>query len=66
MRLRGPGELIHTRQSGLPLLRYIDLEDAALVEQARTVALDMLCEDPQRVAAHLQCCSGGREDLHGA
>jgi ATP-dependent DNA helicase RecG len=27
LRLRGPGEFIGSRQSGLPLLRYADLED---------------------------------------
>ncbi|MCM2287712.1 MAG: ATP-dependent DNA helicase RecG [Sulfuritalea sp.] len=63
LRLRGPGEFIGARQSGLPLLRYADLEDAALVEQARAVAEDMLHADPERAAAHLQRWLGGREEL---
>ncbi|MCF8149942.1 MAG: ATP-dependent DNA helicase RecG [Burkholderiaceae bacterium] len=63
LRLRGPGEFIGARQSGLPLLRYADLEDAALVEQARGVAEDMLREEPQRAEAHLKRWLGGREEL---
>ncbi|NJD36278.1 MAG: ATP-dependent DNA helicase RecG, partial [Betaproteobacteria bacterium] len=63
LRLRGPGEFIGARQSGLPLLRYADLEDAALVEQARAVAEDILRESPQAAEAHLQRWLGGREEL---
>ncbi len=63
LRLRGPGEFIGARQSGMPLLRYADLEDAALVEQARTIAEDMLRSDPGRADAHLQRWLGGREEL---
>jgi len=63
LRLRGPGEFIGSRQSGLPLLRYADLEDAALVEQARAVAEDMLRNAPEAAAAHLQRWLGGREEL---
>ncbi|MCX7163978.1 MAG: ATP-dependent DNA helicase RecG [Betaproteobacteria bacterium] len=63
LRLRGPGEFIGARQSGLPLLRYADLEDAALVEQARAVAEDMLRDAPELAAAHLKRWLGGREEL---
>jgi ATP-dependent DNA helicase RecG len=39
LQLRGPGEFVGSRQSGVPLLRYADLElDADLVELARQVA----------------------------
>jgi len=63
LRLRGPGEFIGARQSGLPLLRYADLEDAALVEQARAVAEGMLRDAPEQAAEHLQRWLGGREEL---
>ena len=66
LHLRGPGEFIGARQSGLPLLRYADLEDAALVEQARAAAEDMLRDAPERAAAHLKRWLGGRGDLLGA
>jgi ATP-dependent DNA helicase RecG len=63
LRLRGPGEFIGARQSGMPLLRYADLEDSVLVEQARTIAEDMLREAPEQAEAHLQRWLGGREEL---
>jgi ATP-dependent DNA helicase RecG len=44
-------------------LRYADLEDAALVEQARAAAEDMLRAEPERAEAHLQRWLGGREEL---
>jgi hypothetical protein len=45
LKLRGPGEFVGSRQSGVPLLRYADLEmDADLVEMAREVAEEMLIE----------------------
>ncbi len=47
LRLRGPGDLLGTQQSGLPQLHIADLvEDAALLQQARQVALRVLEEDP--------------------
>ncbi|MDO9271675.1 MAG: ATP-dependent DNA helicase RecG [Rugosibacter sp.] len=63
LRLRGPGEFIGARQSGLPLLRYADLEDAALVEQARQLADTLLRETPAIAQAHLDRWLGGREEL---
>jgi ATP-dependent DNA helicase RecG len=47
LRLRGPGELLGSRQSGLPGLRLGDLiADAPIVHHARTLALDLLARDP--------------------
>jgi ATP-dependent DNA helicase RecG len=61
--LRGPGEFIGARQSGLPLLRYADLEDDVLVERARTVAEQLLRDHPAAERAHQQRWLAGREDL---
>ena len=63
LRLRGPGEFIGARQSGLPLLRYADLEDAVLVEQARQLADTLLTDAPAIAQAHLDRWLGGREEL---
>ena len=60
--LRGPGEFLGARQSGLPLLRFADLErDADLVEAARDCAARMLGEHPEAAQAHLDRWLGGRE-----
>jgi ATP-dependent DNA helicase RecG len=62
--LRGPGEFIGARQSGVPLLRYADLErDAELVEEARAAAEDLLAHHPAAVASHLARWIGWREEL---
>ncbi|MDO9448855.1 MAG: helicase-related protein, partial [Rugosibacter sp.] len=63
LRLRGPGEFIGARQSGLPLLRYADLEDTALVEQARELADQLLRDAPTTADAHLERWLGGREEF---
>jgi ATP-dependent DNA helicase RecG len=47
-RLRGPGDLLGLRQSGLPAFRVLDLmQDADLIETARTDAKSILMADPQ-------------------
>ena len=63
LQLRGPGEFVGARQSGLPLLRYADLDDAALVAAARAAAEEMLTDHPAAAAAHLARWLGGREEL---
>ncbi|MBL8488991.1 MAG: ATP-dependent DNA helicase RecG [Rhodocyclaceae bacterium] len=63
LRMRGPGEFIGSRQSGVPLLRFADLEDAGLVESARREAERMLREAPAACDAHLGRWLSGREDL---
>ena len=62
--LRGPGELIGSRQSGLPLLRFADLErDTALLDLARTYAQRALDHQPELVPAHLARWIGARQHL---
>jgi ATP-dependent DNA helicase RecG len=62
--LRGPGEFVGSRQSGLPLLRYADLEtDIDLVELARDWAARLLAEAPDAAERHLARWLGGREEL---
>ncbi len=64
LQLRGPGEFVGARQSGVPLLRYADLEmDADLVEMARAVAEEMLRDHPDLAERHLQRWLGSREEL---
>ncbi len=45
LRLRGPGEFFGTRQSGLPDLKVARLSDAAILEQARAAATEILNAD---------------------
>jgi ATP-dependent DNA helicase RecG len=62
--LRGPGEYLGARQSGAPLLRFADLiEDADLIESARTVAETLLAEHPESAERHLDRWLGGRSDF---
>ncbi|MGE5493417.1 MAG: ATP-dependent DNA helicase RecG [Actinomycetota bacterium] len=64
LQLRGPGEFVGSRQSGVPLLRYADLErDADLVEAARGMAEKLLDEAPERAERHLKRWLGSREEL---
>lgn len=52
---RGPGELLGTRQSGVPMLKIADLErDHALLLAAKQAADRLLLEAPEAVRAHLQ------------
>jgi ATP-dependent DNA helicase RecG len=62
--IRGPGEFLGARQSGVPLLRFADLErDVALIEQARDAAGELLQRDPAAAAAHLARWLGGKEEF---
>ncbi len=64
LQLRGPGEFVGSRQSGVPLLRYADLEmDADLVEMARDIAEHMLTEHAELAERHLQRWLGFRDEL---
>ncbi len=46
LQLRGPGELLGTRQSGLPDLQVATFGDLALIEEARRHALAVAADDP--------------------
>jgi ATP-dependent DNA helicase RecG len=64
LQLRGPGEFLGARQSGVPLLRFADLErDVALVEQARACAELLLRQHPEAARAHVARWLGRRAQL---
>ena len=66
LRLRGPGEFLGRQQSGVPLLRFADLEDDTdLIEAARDCAQQMLDAGDARVEAHLERWLGSREAYLG-
>ncbi|HJX57248.1 MAG TPA: ATP-dependent DNA helicase RecG, partial [Thiobacillus sp.] len=62
--LRGPGEFLGSRQSGLPMLRFADLErDVALLERARDYAQRCLKKHPAIAARHIERWLGCRTGL---
>ena len=62
LQLRGPGELIGKRQSGVPMLRYADLErDADLIPAAQQIADQMLRETPVLTDMHIDRWFGHAE-----
>jgi len=64
LHIRGPGEFVGARQSGVPLLRFASLEeDGELIEPARALAERMLAREPKLVARLLTRWVGGREGL---
>ncbi len=55
LHLRGPGEFLGTRQSGVPMLKIADLErDADLLEAAKNMADKLIKEYPQAKEQHLE------------
>lgn len=53
LRLRGPGDVLGTTQSGLSDLRFVDfLADTALLREAREIADRVLAEDPHLDESH--------------
>lgn len=50
LRLRGPGQVLGTRQSGLPDLALASLaDDGSVLEEAREEAADILRNDPDLI-----------------
>ena len=67
LEIRGPGEFLGARQSGVPMLRFADLQtDLHLLEAARRVATDLMADEPEIVAQHLQRWLGSREGFLAA
>ncbi len=66
LQLRGPGELLGARQSGVAMLRFADLnEDEDLLDHARLAADELLRDHPEAAQAHLQRWMAHRHDyLH--
>ena len=63
LHLRGPGEFLGVRQSGVPMLKIADLErDVDLLEAAREVADNLLQTQPQVAGAHLNRWLGHAEE----
>jgi ATP-dependent DNA helicase RecG len=60
--IRGPGEFLGARQSGMPLLRFADIErDVELIEQARDAADELLRTDVAAAERHLDRWLGGKQ-----
>jgi ATP-dependent DNA helicase RecG len=67
MLLRGPGEVLGARQSGVPLLRFADLaRDEALLDAAQAAADVMLDRYPELAGRHVARWASGGAELMGA
>ena len=66
LRLRGPGELLGARQSGIAMLRFADISaDEDLLNHARQAADELLRDFPEAARAHLQRWMANKHDyLH--
>ncbi len=55
LRLRGPGNVMGTEQSGVSDIRFVDfLTDTALLREANRMACDVLAQDPMLDGSHRQ------------
>jgi len=66
LRLRGPGELLGAKQSGVAMMRFADISaDEDLLDQARQAADEMLRDFPDAAREHLQRWMANKHDyLH--
>ena len=63
LEIRGPGEFLGAKQSGVPLLRFADLEhDSSLLESARDFATQWLKDDPDNANRHAKRWFSGYEN----
>jgi ATP-dependent DNA helicase RecG len=63
LHLRGPGEFLGVRQSGVPMLKIADLDrDADLLETAKSLADELLTRYPEAVERHLMRWMGSDDD----
>ncbi len=63
LQLRGPGELLGARQSGVAMLRFADINaDEDLLYQARHIADELLHEFPDAARAHLRRWMANKHD----
>ena len=66
LNIRGPGEFLGAKQSGVPMLRFANLEeDVGLLEQARDVAQVLIANKSEVVERHLQRWLASREAYLG-
>ena len=62
--LRGPGELLGAKQSGVPMLRFADPErDTDLLEASARLADNLLEESPDQARQHLIRWFGDRQEF---
>ncbi len=62
--LRGPGELLGARQSGMAMLRFADIDaDEDLLEQARIAADQLLSDHPEAARGYLKRWMTNRHDF---
>ena len=63
LQLRGPGEFLGARQSGIPMLRFADLErDEDLLDASRAVAEELLRDYPEAAKRHLHRWLGRKSE----
>ncbi|MFA5069852.1 MAG: ATP-dependent DNA helicase RecG [Patescibacteria group bacterium] len=67
LKMRGPGDFIGARQSGLPDFRMATLADVALISQARTAAKSLMENDPSlaKFPLLLQKIGEWQKEIHG-
>lgn len=67
LQLRGSGDVLGTRQHGLPSLRFARLpSDAPLLERAHAAAAELLARDPELADPEHQLLAAASEERFGA